>query len=244
MFDDTAPVLSSPLRSSGARPGWITTTLVTVAVGGVHVRHHLARSRFPRGARHAAGVGGGLRKGLPRRRCGRSARGGGPDGHHRAEHLPLRRAEFGWPNHFETASTLAWFAVAALGADAVVQEVRARRAKRPSRPDESPLAGSRLARAQGPTRANICAPSNRIDHGTVSRIVVDAAHLPAPEAIDEPVSDDAAQHGVTPYPGARHRSRGHPAPTLPVLRRTPCHRRGPRGDGPHGLRIGVHRPLP
>jgi hypothetical protein len=39
-------------------------------------------------------------------------------------------AEFGWPNHFESASTLAWFAVAALGADALVQEVRDRRARR------------------------------------------------------------------------------------------------------------------
>jgi hypothetical protein len=36
-------------------------------------------------------------------------------------------AEFGWPTHFETASTLAWLAVAALAADALVQEVRERR---------------------------------------------------------------------------------------------------------------------
>jgi hypothetical protein len=44
-------------------------------------------------------------------------------------------AEFGWPTHFELASTLAWFAVAALGADAFVQEVRDRRARRlPARP--------------------------------------------------------------------------------------------------------------
>jgi hypothetical protein len=39
-------------------------------------------------------------------------------------------AEFGWPTHFETASTLAWLAVCALAADAVVQEVRKRRARR------------------------------------------------------------------------------------------------------------------
>jgi hypothetical protein len=45
-------------------------------------------------------------------------------------------AEFGWPTHFETASTLAWFAVAALGADALVQEVRDRRARRAPRNDE------------------------------------------------------------------------------------------------------------
>ena len=32
-------------------------------------------------------------------------------------------AEFGWPTHFETASILAWLAVAALAADALVQEV-------------------------------------------------------------------------------------------------------------------------
>jgi hypothetical protein len=36
-------------------------------------------------------------------------------------------AEFGWPNHFETAGTIAWLAVMALGADAVVELVRARR---------------------------------------------------------------------------------------------------------------------
>ncbi len=36
-------------------------------------------------------------------------------------------AEFGWPTHFETASILAWLAVAALAADALVQEVRERR---------------------------------------------------------------------------------------------------------------------
>jgi hypothetical protein len=45
-------------------------------------------------------------------------------------------AEFGWPNHFETASTLAWFAVAALGADALVQEVRDRRARKRARPGD------------------------------------------------------------------------------------------------------------
>jgi hypothetical protein len=38
-------------------------------------------------------------------------------------------AQFGWPDHFETASTVAWLAVMALGADALVQEVRARRAR-------------------------------------------------------------------------------------------------------------------
>jgi hypothetical protein len=42
-------------------------------------------------------------------------------------------AEFAWPTHFDTASTLAWFAVAALGADALVQEVRIRRANRDQR---------------------------------------------------------------------------------------------------------------
>jgi len=39
-------------------------------------------------------------------------------------------AEFGWPTHFETASILVWLAVAALAADALVQEVRERRWRR------------------------------------------------------------------------------------------------------------------
>jgi hypothetical protein len=43
-------------------------------------------------------------------------------------------AEFGWPTHFETASTLAWLAVCALAADAVVQEIRERRARRAGAP--------------------------------------------------------------------------------------------------------------
>ena len=41
-------------------------------------------------------------------------------------------AQFGWPNHFETAGTVAWLAVMALGADALVQEVRTRRSRRPA----------------------------------------------------------------------------------------------------------------
>ena len=45
-------------------------------------------------------------------------------------------AEFGWPTHFETSSTLAWFAVAALGTDALVQEVRDGRARRAPHNDE------------------------------------------------------------------------------------------------------------
>ena len=66
-------------------------------------------------------------------------------------------AEFGWPTHFESASTLAWFAVVALGADALVQEVRNRRtgarARRDARPETSrvvaePVAG-RGRRARG-----------------------------------------------------------------------------------------------
>ena len=45
-------------------------------------------------------------------------------------------AEFGWPNHFENAGTLAWLAVAALGADALVQGARQRRWRRSTPADE------------------------------------------------------------------------------------------------------------
>jgi hypothetical protein len=36
-------------------------------------------------------------------------------------------AEFGWPTHFGVSNMFAWFAVVALGADALVQELRERR---------------------------------------------------------------------------------------------------------------------
>ena len=60
-------------------------------------------------------------------------------------------AEFGWPTHFETASTLAWLAVCALAADAVVQEVRKRRARRDDTAhdaDHTPVEHRRRGRTQ------------------------------------------------------------------------------------------------
>jgi len=141
VFDDTAPVLSSPLRSWGARPTWVTTALVTIATGAFTSAIISPAAGFPVALATllalVAGYGRvflvvgavGLLVAVDRMVT-------------TAQSTFHYVAEFGWPNHFETASTLAWFAVAALGADAVAQEVRARRAKRPSRPDESPRPGT------------------------------------------------------------------------------------------------------
>jgi hypothetical protein len=64
-------------------------------------------------------------------------------------------AEFGWPTHFETASTLAWLAVAGLAADALVQEVRERRGRGGTATTErrSPQAASRPTPRAGPRHA-------------------------------------------------------------------------------------------
>jgi hypothetical protein len=148
-FDEPAPVLSSPLRSWGARPGWITTALVTVAVGGFTSAIISPAAGLPValatllalvvGYGRVFLVVGAVGLLVAVDRMVTTAQG------------TFRYvAEFGWPNHFETAGTLAWFAVAALGADALVQEMRARRGRRLSRPDESarPGTGSRQRRGR------------------------------------------------------------------------------------------------
>jgi hypothetical protein len=130
---DDAPLLGSPLRSYGARPPWIVVVLVPVVAGAVTSAVIAPEAGLPvaiatllavvlRYGRVFLAAGAvGLLVAVDRMVTT------GQDKFHYV-------AEFGWPNHFETASTLAWFAVAALGADALVQEVRARRARKRARP--------------------------------------------------------------------------------------------------------------
>jgi hypothetical protein len=108
-LDDTNPLLGPPWRSSGQRPRWIIVVLAPVVAGAV------ASAVIGRVFLAAGAVG--FLVAVDRMVTT------GQDKFHYV-------AEFGWPNHFESASTLAWFAVAALGADALVQEVRDRRARR------------------------------------------------------------------------------------------------------------------
>jgi hypothetical protein len=130
--DDSTPLLGSPLRSSGSRPRWIVVVLVPVVAGavasavisrdaGIPVALATLLAVVARYGRVFLAVGAvGLLVAVDRMVT-------------TAQDKFHYVAEFGWPNHFELASTLAWFAVAALGADALVQEVRDRRARR-SRP--------------------------------------------------------------------------------------------------------------
>jgi len=127
-LDDLAPTWGSPLRSSGTRPQAVTAVVVALIVGLCTSAVISPWAGLPVGiATLLALVLGYGRVVLAMGSVGLlvvvdrmvSA------GQSKFRYL----AEFGWPNHFETASTLAWFAVAALGADALVQEVRDRRAR-------------------------------------------------------------------------------------------------------------------
>jgi hypothetical protein len=126
--DDAAPVLGSPLRSSGARPGWIAMVLVPVLAGAATSAVISPEAGLPVAlATVLAMVAGNGRIFLAVAAVGllvavdRIVTS--------AQDKFQYVAEFGWPTHVELASTLAWFAVAALGADALVQEVRDRRAR-------------------------------------------------------------------------------------------------------------------
>jgi hypothetical protein len=127
--DDSAPLLGSPLRSSGARPRWFVVVLAPVVVGGLSSAVISPEAGLPMAVATLLAVVAGY---------GRVFLAVGAVGLLVAVDRIVTSAqdkfhyvaEFGWPTHFELASTLAWFAVAALGADALVQEVRDRRARR------------------------------------------------------------------------------------------------------------------
>jgi hypothetical protein len=147
-----APLLSSPLRSSGTRPRWTVSVGAAILVGAATSAVISPEAGIPMAlATFLALVIGYGRIFLALASVGLLVAvdkmvTSGQDTFHYL-------AEFGWPTHFETASTLAWFAVAALGADAVVQEVRDRRASRAGRDrDEHVHAPPTGAARSGPRR--------------------------------------------------------------------------------------------
>ncbi len=122
-------MLGSPLRSSGTRPRGYTLVAVPVLAGGVTAAVVAPAAGIPIAlATFVALVGS----------YGRALLAVGSVGLLVAVDRMVTAAqgkfhylaEFGWPTHFETASLLAWLAVAALAADALVQEVRERRSPR------------------------------------------------------------------------------------------------------------------
>jgi hypothetical protein len=128
-LDDPWPVLGSPVRSSGTRPPWYIVVGVSLLAGGVASAVVAPTAGIPVALATLLAVVSPYGRVL-------LALGSvgllvvvdqmvtaAQDKFHYA-------AEFGWPTHFETASTLAWLAVAALAADALVQEVRERRGRR------------------------------------------------------------------------------------------------------------------
>jgi len=148
--DDAAPLLGSPLRSSGPRPRPVAMIVVPLVVGGVSSAVISPAAGLPMAlAALLALVAGYGRTVLALGAVGllvavdKMVSSGQSTFHY--------MAEFGWPTHFETAGTLAWFAVVALGADAVVQEVRDRRSRRVTRrgdPPPPPPPGAAAPRAR------------------------------------------------------------------------------------------------
>jgi hypothetical protein len=136
-LDDVAPTWSSPLRSSGTRPQGVTAVVVALVVGASTSAVISPWAGLPVAlATFLALVLGYGRVVLTLGSVGLLV---AVDRMVSAGQTKFRYlAEFGWPNHFETASTLAWFAVAALGADALVQEVRDRRARHGAPTGEEP----------------------------------------------------------------------------------------------------------
>jgi hypothetical protein len=147
-----APLLSSPLRSTGTRPRWIVTVAASVVVGALTSAVISPEAGIPVAlATFLALVIGYGRIFLAVGSVGLLI---AVDKMVTSGQSTFRfLAEFGWPTHFETASTLAWFAVAALGADAVVQEARDRRARRAGRDrDEQQQPPSTGAESSRPRR--------------------------------------------------------------------------------------------
>jgi arabinofuranan 3-O-arabinosyltransferase len=144
-----APLLSSPLRSSGTRPRWTVAVAASIVVGALTSAMISPEAGIPVALATLLALVIGY---------GRIFLAVGSVGLLVAVDKMVTSgqstfrflAEFGWPTHFETASTLAWFAVAALGADAVVQEVRDRRAGRDR--DEQQQPPSTGADSRGPRR--------------------------------------------------------------------------------------------
>jgi len=124
--DGEGPVLASPLSSAGQRPHWSAVVVSALAVGAL-----VAAAVSP-----AAGVALGAAT-VPALwwRRGRLVLSATAVAAVVALDVVVTRgqalwrwpAQFNWPTHFESAGTLAWIAVAALAADAVVAEVRQRR---------------------------------------------------------------------------------------------------------------------
>jgi len=127
--DQPWPVLGSPLRSAGVRPRWYTLVAVPVLAGGVTAAVVAPAAGIPIALTTLVALVGSY---------GRALLAIGSVGLLVAVDRMVSAAqdkfhylaEFGWPTHFETASILAWLAVAALAADALVQEVRERRPSR------------------------------------------------------------------------------------------------------------------
>ncbi len=133
---DTAPSLGAPWRSGGERPRWVSVVVVSVVAGAVTSAIVAPWAGVPVAV--AAFVALVLRSGRALLAFGSVGVLVAVDwivtnGQATSRYV----AEFGWPNHFESAGTLAWFAVAALGADALVQEARQRRSRRAARPDDT-----------------------------------------------------------------------------------------------------------
>ena len=149
--DDAAPLLGSPLRSYGARPRWFVVVAVSLVVGGITSAVIAPDAGIPVGlaalitlvvgyGRIFLALGSvGLLVAVDRMVT---------SGQSTFRFL----AEFGWPTHFELAGTLAWFAVAALGADALVQEVRDRRARRTVQSGDAPSRGAPEGGIEQPPR--------------------------------------------------------------------------------------------
>jgi len=145
---EQAPVLGSPLRSTGTRPHWLWVLLVSALAGGVTSAVVAPAAGIPVGV--ATFVGLAFSYGRVLLAIGSVGLLVAVDdmvtaGQSKFHYL----AEFGWPTHFETASTLAWLAVCALAADALVQEVRQRRARRDIAPHDAqnaPVARRRTGR--------------------------------------------------------------------------------------------------
>jgi len=128
-----APELGSPLRSGGARPRWWVQVLAPILAGAV-----TAAIVTPAAAIAVAGatlLGLLLAPGRAVVAAGCVAMLVAVDWLVTTGQQQHRfTAEFGWPTHFGSVNVLAWLAVTLLAADALVEQLRARRAHPPGPP--------------------------------------------------------------------------------------------------------------
>ena len=148
-------VLGSPLSSTGVRPGWRGLVLVPLVAGGIAAALIVPAAGLPVAA--AALVAVVLRHGRVLLAAGCVALVVGVDWMVTASQaLHHFAAEFGWPQHFETAGRVAWLAVVVLSADAIVEIARNRQLGLRRRPARRGSAlegiGSRLAGFLRPAR--------------------------------------------------------------------------------------------